>query len=319
MVAPTKRLDVDGVTTGELLTTSNTDLDQVIPAGTGSATAETTAVLRGAKGVHVTGASGDTYTLVYTDTAAASASVQTYFRSAGNPTANNEFVRIRSGSGNMGRIIETTTGTLILQNAAGSTIAWSGGTFTRTANTIYRCQIQVTKGTTTSDGTLSGQIYDDSDTLVRSVTSSANTNTGTADATTGQCGKVITGSAGVDMDVDEFAFITGTTAEIDAVPANTAPSAGPDQSVDAYTLVTLSGTDLESGVTWTQTGGSPTVTLGGSGNVRTFTAPAIRAGTTLTFQVSDGTLTDSMTVTVFPHNEYAVMGGVEVPIQMIQA
>ena len=101
--------------------------------------------------------------------------------------------------------------------------------------------------------------------------------------------------------------------------ANTPPSAGVDQTVDAYTLVTLSATDAESAVTWTQTGGSPSVTLGGSGNVRTFTAPAVRAGTTLTFTATDaGALTDTCSVVVYPHNEYAVIGGVEVPIQIVQ-
>lgn len=315
MVAPTKRLDVNGVTENELLTTLNTDLDSTAIAGTGSARAKATSALRGSKGVHVTGVLNDTYTLVYTDTAAASASVQVYFRSNGTPSANNEFVGIRS-TGNMGRIVETTAGQLQLQNGAGAGIAWAQGTFTRTVGVKYRCQVQVTKGTTTSNGTIIAQIYDDSDTLLRSATTST-TNTGIADATTGRCGKVVTGSNDVNMDLDKFAFITGTTAQIDAVAANTAPNAGPDQIVDAYMLVTLSATDAEQTPSWSQTGGSPTVSLGGSGAVRTFIAPAVRAETTLTFQASDGLLTDTMTVTVYPHNEWALVGGVEVPMQIL--
>lgn len=315
MVAPTKRLDVNGVTENELLTTLNTDLDATTIAGTGSARAKATSALRGSKGVHVTGVLNDTYSLQYTDTAAASASVQVYFRSNGAPSANNEFVGIRS-TGNMGRIVETTAGLLILQNATGSTIAWAQGTFTRTVGVKYRCQVQVTKGTNSSNGTIIGQIYDDADTLLRSATTST-TNAGTADATTGRCGKVVTGSNNVNMDLDKFAFITGTTAQIDAVAANTAPDAGPSQIVDAYTLVTLSATDAEQTPSWSQTGGSPTVTLGGSGAVRTFIAPAVRAETTLTFQASDGLLTDTMTVTVYPHNEWALIGGVEVPMQIL--
>lgn len=316
MVAPTKRLDVNGVTENELLTTSNTDLDSVTTAGTGSARAKAVSALRGSKGVHVTGVLNDTYALLYTDAAAASASVQVYFRSNGSPTANNQFLSIRSASANMAVMIETTAGQMLLQNAAGTTIVWAQGTFTRTVGVKYRCQIQVTKGTTTSNGTIVAQIYDDSDTLLRSATTST-TNAGIVDATTGRCGKVVTGSNDVNMDLDKFAFITGTTAQIDAVAINSAPDAGVNQTVDAYTLVTLFAVDAEQTPSWSQTGGSPTVTLGGSGAVRTFTAPAVRAETTLTFQASDGILTDTMNVTVYPHNEWALVGGVEVPMQIV--
>jgi hypothetical protein len=319
VVAPTDRLDFNGITEGQDLDLVNTDLDQIVVTAAGTGKAMAAAALRGSKGARITGTVGDVWQGTYTGTANASASVQCYFRSRATPTVNNEFVGIRSNSGNMGRIICTTALLLILQDGGGNTIAWSGGTLTITNNTKYRCQVQVTKGTTTSNGTVTGQIYDDSDTLLRSGTSAV-ANAGTADATTGRFGKVASGSGTVDMDIDEFAFITGTTSEIDAVPSNTAPNAGPDQQCDAYTLVTLIGTDMESGVTWTQTGGSPTVTLGGSGDTRTFIAPAVRAGTTLTFTATDtGSLTDSMTVTVYPHNEWAPVGGVEVPINYIAA
>lgn len=319
MVAPTNRLDCNGITEGEALDLVNTDLNQIIQSFTGAGKAMAAAALRGAKGARITGTLNDNYTLAYTDTAAASASVQTYFRSRATPTVNNEFVRIRSASGNMGRIFLSTALALILQDGGGNNIAWSGGTLTATNNTKYRCQVQVTKGTTTANGTISGQIYDDSGTLLRSGTSST-ANTGTADATTGQAGKVVTGSNNVDMDIDEFAFITGTTAEIDDVASNFAPNAGPDQTTDSYVTVELTATDLESGVVWTQTAGSPTVTFGGSGNNRTFVAPAVRAGTTLTFTATDaGALTDTCTVTVYPHNEWAVVGGVEVPINYVAA
>ena len=97
-------------------------------------------------------------------------------------------------------------------------------------------------------------------------------------------------------------------AEIEAwTPADRAPvaNAGPNQTVDAASLVTLAGTassDPDSGdtlsYTWTQTGG-PTVTLSNIYAVKpTFTAPA--EGDTLTFQltVNDGVLSDSSSVTI---------------------
>lgn len=95
--------------------------------------------------------------------------------------------------------------------------------------------------------------------------------------------------------------------------SNTAPNAGVDQVAEPYDRVTLTGVDAEGPVAWSQVGG-PAVTLGGAGSVRTFVAPATRAGTVLTFRATDtGGLVDDMQVTVYPHNEWAVIGGTEVP------
>jgi hypothetical protein len=92
-------------------------------------------------------------------------------------------------------------------------------------------------------------------------------------------------------------------------PANTPPvaNAGPDQTVDAGVMVTLDGSgsaDADgtiSGYTWTQTGGSPAVTLSSRTVVRpTFDAPAVTATTTLTFSlvVRDNRNANSNTATV---------------------
>jgi hypothetical protein len=86
-------------------------------------------------------------------------------------------------------------------------------------------------------------------------------------------------------------------------------NAGPDQTVDAATLVALTGaasSDPDAGQTlgysWTQTAGTP-VTLSGAATVSPgFTAPdtAAAVSETLTFEltVSDGTDTDTDTVTI---------------------
>jgi hypothetical protein len=92
---------------------------------------------------------------------------------------------------------------------------------------------------------------------------------------------------------------------------NTPPTAnaGADQTgKHAGDTITLTGSDSDADGTissrsWTQVGGSPTVTLSGSGNTRTFTAPSTAGGTTLTFRYSvtdnaGATTTDDMTVTV---------------------
>ena len=76
-------------------------------------------------------------------------------------------------------------------------------------------------------------------------------------------------------------------------PANNPPTAnaGSNQTVDSGSTVTLngSGTDSDGSVAsyaWTQTGGTPTVTLSSSTVAQpTFAAPTVAAATTLTFSL----------------------------------
>lgn len=102
------------------------------------------------------------------------------------------------------------------------------------------------------------------------------------------------------------------------------PSAfvGSPQDALPWASVTLDGTESTGSITsytWTQTAGT-TVTLGGSGAVRTFTAPASVAGETLTFQleVDDGSATDTDTVdvTVREANTLGTQGGSYTPFRM---
>ena len=97
-------------------------------------------------------------------------------------------------------------------------------------------------------------------------------------------------------------------------------NAGPDQSVEPWVTVTLTGAASTAvgsvtGYAWTQTSG-PAVTLVGTGATRLFTAPAAEAGATLVFSliVTDNTgltsAADSVSVTALPVTEfYATAGG----------
>src|SRR5688500_3062477 len=88
---------------------------------------------------------------------------------------------------------------------------------------------------------------------------------------------------------------------INITNVNSAPTAdaGVDHIALEGDLVTLSGTGSDPDgdsltYSWTQTSGTPTVTLSDSGAVRSFTAPNVGvAGTTLTFRLTafDGSLT----------------------------
>ena len=92
-------------------------------------------------------------------------------------------------------------------------------------------------------------------------------------------------------------------------PANSVPvaNAGTDQTVDAGVMVTLDGSASSdsdgtvAGYTWTQTGGSPAVTLSSRTVAKpTFEAPAVNSTTTLTFSlvVRDNRSANSNTATV---------------------
>lgn len=137
-----------------------------------------------------------------------------------------------------------------------------------------------------------------------------------------------TAVASVTLGFDWVALDDATWVGAGAAPPNTPPTvnAGADQiNLEPWATVTLTGTDSDGDGTiasraWAQTGG-PAVSLTGSGAARTFEAPGTLAGTTLTFQYSatddDGaTATDTMTVTVLPVTERAVIGGVEVPMRI---
>jgi|ERR1044072_1378665 hypothetical protein len=109
-----------------------------------------------------------------------------------------------------------------------------------------------------------------------------------------------------------------------AAASNVAPTAnaGADQTgIEPYTTVTLNGSGSSdsdgtiASYAWTQTAGSPTVTLSGTGANRTFTAPNVVGGTTLTFGLTvtdNGGATstqDTMTVTVLGASEAIRVSG----------
>ena len=118
---------------------------------------------------------------------------------------------------------------------------------------------------------------------------------------------------------------TQATVTITVSGANDAPTAdaGPDQSVDEGAPVTLTGADssdpdMGDSLTyaWTQSGGTPTVTLADAATVMaTFTAPEFTANMDLTFTLtitdSSGEMaTDTVTITVQADDDPAVIGGV---------
>lgn len=279
---------------------------------------------RGSNSVRVT-------TAAATDTAVARFAVPssphiaaafTYVADA-TPAVNTVIGSLRHASGAIIQIILNASGTLRFSDAAGADLWVTPGALPagvpriavyadRTSSVV---KMRVYANSTTTTPTYSQDV--------------TGANLGTADFAAAQIGKSTT-TAVLNAHYDDFRVSTTAT---DVLPpegaSNTAPTAnaGLDQTgVEPWNPVVLTGSDSDSdgtvtGRAWAQTAGSPTVTLTGSGASRTFTAPGTVAGTTLTFTytVTDSggaTASDPMTVTVLPATERAVIGGVEVAMQV---
>lgn len=326
-----KRQTFNNGSQGATITTANSAtsgdaLQAIVQAGAGAGVYTAIAAIRGTRGAAITGGLNDTFGMTLQHIAAPDITAQVYFVLRSNPTVAGQFFRVRSTIGNAATVSITSTGVLQLQNSVGTTLKSFNSSTPLTLNSKYYFNLQVTTGTTTTNGYIAGQLYDDGDSLVDSY-SASNVNSGTDTSLQyAAAGKVVSGSDGFDMYIDELAVDSDSITPIPPITAdgNVAPTvnAGVNQTdVRGYSTVTLAATasDLDGTsptVSWSQISGSPTVTLSGGGYSRTFTAPTVRAGTTLTFRAtaSDGVLTatDDVSIDVIEHSEWAVMGGVEV-------
>ena len=327
----TFNVGTEGVTISAANSGTSGDAVAILQAGTGNGVYAAAAALRGGKGASVTGILNDTFSIVMSNTSDVSGTAQIYFRIPAYPSVGGAFFRLRSSVGNIAIFNLSSTGVLSIQNSVGTGLKNFNSNTPLALNTIYRLQLQATPNASTTAGYIAGQLYDNSDVLIDSY-SASNVNAGTTlDVQTAQAGKVVTISDGFSMHIDELGFATGSTSEIPPVSAgaNQAPTvnAGGDQvDIRPYATVTLTAVASDPDgttptVTWAQTNGSPSVTLSGSGAVQTFVAPPTRAGYTLTFQATadDGFLnaTDTVDIVVIPQAEWAVSGGAEVPMQVL--
>jgi hypothetical protein len=302
MVAPQKRQTFNNGTEGALVTNSNTAtsgdaISAPTVAGTGAAVFGSSGAIRGARGCHVTGVVGDTYTLILTGTASPSGSAQVYFTvDSANPpgTAGWIVVRLRSASATSCNVTLSTGRVLQVQNTSGTTLK-NMNSNTALADGSYCVNLQATHGASTTDGTVLAELYNNAGTLIDTY-SASNVAAGTADITQVQAGKVASGGS-IDAWIDELAFSTGTTAEIDLVPANLPPTvnAGVDQNVAPGAAVSLAATAADTdgtvtAISWSVIQPSTTTpTLSGGATLTpTFTANATGGHlTTLQCTVTD--------------------------------
>lgn len=149
-----------------------------------------------------------------------------------------------------------------------------------------------------SDGTFTtthnGALFTDRNTGVQ----------GTNDFDSWRVGK-ITSSSTMGMDIIQFSMDDGAT---DYCPNPVTGICGTDSTEEPWTVANLVANGLGS---WSQVSG-PAVTLGGSGNTRTWTVPASLTPATCVFAFGG----DTCTKEILPATDAVRVGGVLVPVRL---
>lgn len=293
---------------------------------TGSPTYEytTSQYAHGSQSYHIDGTTSDQVRIDFTGASVAATAARLYLRFASLPSAATNLIEIRNVSGGQNAAIGMNGGKLQVKDTASTPHTFSG---TLSVNTWYRVEIQAT--VSSSAGTVSAAYYlGDNTSPVEAAYSTSMADTTDTNVSYFRFGKPTTATA-FEVYYDDIAWNYGSAAPIGPYTAliNEAPTAhaGSDETVEPYSIVTLTGTDSDSDGTvasrvWTQVSGSPTVTLSGSGATRTYLSPGTLGGTTLVFgyQVVDdqgaSSAQSTVTHTVLAATERAVVGGVEVPV-----
>jgi hypothetical protein len=213
-------------------------------------------------------------------------------------------IMIRGASGVLGRTEMNTSGQLRVVN--GTTGSYSSASLT--TGVWYRVEYYGT-GAGTSNTNARVDVYVGDNTGTPFLTASQNGQTTGEQVTLIRYGKASsTPTSTMSFYIDDIGQSIGSSVPLGPSPTG---SAGPDQTVEPWSIVTLTATDTGS---WSQVSG-PAVTLSGSGLTRTFKAPGVLNNTALVFAYGG----DTCTVTVLAATERAVMGGVEVPLEIRDA
>lgn len=231
-----------------------------------------------------------------------------------NPAANSRIVEVLDSAGSpvfKGRINHETNGQLKVYNAANTAVFNTTGDISGEIYIAYGLQ----PGTTITNGKIRFAVYDSTFTLISgtSYTSDAQDVGVSTTLKTVRVGRINTVTDSSDLLTH---YVRISDSQITPLAQLSNANAGADQTdIEPWTTVTLTGSGTPS--TWTQdlSGGhstDPVVTLGGSGNVRTFTAPPLLAGVTLQFLYGS----DPMTVTVLPATDAIKVGSTLVPIRL---
>lgn len=254
------------------------------PTASGTITALNAAGFQG-QGVRFAIASGETASHQWVKTAAATFTLQLYFRvdSAAPPDNFWCMARVRSSSGNVCKIMQNASRVVSLQNSAGAGLVNLNGN-TALPDGWYVLCIQGTVATSTT-GQLAAQLYNaTTGAAVGSTYSSSAVNLGTANATTLQWGHPESAANVTVGDFDLPAFDTGSTTPI---PLYSAPA----------DLVHPSAV-YSNGGSWTVTGAADIPTALADASDTTYgRSPDDPAGAEVTFTLPELSATKPIKVT----------------------
>lgn len=296
--------------------------------GSNTVTWSNTHPAHGSLGAKITGVAGGSPALVWSLPASTSqVALRAYFYMTALPPAFTTVLAVSNSTKFASVVYIEPTGKVRVDNNAG--VSTYEPATTLAINTLYRFEHRVAHGASSTTGTIKFDVYAGDSTSALMTFTTSTTDMGTTDFTNVQYG-LPGGESTWTFYVDDVAVQDGTTTAIGPVASNAAPTAnaGPDQSnVEPWATVLLDGSassDSDGTIAsyaWTQTAGT-TVTLTGSGATRTYIAPGTIAGETETFSLTvtdNGGATstaDTVNIAVLPVTERAVIGGVEVPMQV---
>lgn len=307
---------------------SGNAFDQVARSGAATAVYSTDVAMHGTRSYKIGANNNDSLTLLYASGGDSVGAMQVYLYLTALPTGAAAVMQVYVGGNLAAGLTIATNGAINVNNAAGFLAASAGAI---PLNTWLRFDLLVTPGTTTSNGRIQAAYYPgDIATATWTYDSGATTNTRTGLIDSYRAGKLDSTGDFATFYVDDMAADTGRSSFIPVGALTNDPptaAAGLDvANIEPYTTQTLTGTDADSDGTvvtrtWRQISGVA-VTLSGSGAVRTYTAPGTISGTTLIFgyKVTDNSGDSSpeatVTHTVLFATERAVIGGVEVPVEV---
>lgn len=327
--------------TAEAGVAAGTTVDATTPGGPdpftvfgGTAKTYVSTAQKGSLGLQVTAASTYFGWTGVTGGSTAGTAARIYHRVTAAPTTNDvPILNFRSSSGGTGlfSILHTSANKLSVVSDTGGSVGVTTGTLT--LNQWNRIEVGFSNASSTT-GVLTLRVcVGDSTTPITNLSLDLTAlDLGASSPAHCRIGRPTSTVSTYTATFDDVAFRTGSSTLIGPSVSNVAPTAnaGTDQTaVEPWATVTLSGTDSDSDGTvasrlWAKTTGSAVTLTNAATATATFTAPPSIAGETMTFSytVTDNgglTGTDSVNVTVLPVTERAAIGGVEVPMRVVDA
>jgi hypothetical protein len=265
---PTITNNAEGGTTGTTVTTGNSGAESgtacatvLINAGN-AITFDTAAAHRGALGYKFDMGTTQPCQLTWTLATTIRTVMRFYFMAAALPSANDYIAVYRNATLGPATLTLTTANKFNVQNAAGAGISASTATNPIVANTWYRVELAITKGTTTSNGRIEYAYYiGDSTTAEFSYDSGTTVNAGTTDIASIRLGRNTAGTVAGVRYYDDIAAKDLASGWIGPPSDAVAPSGIASGETFGTAAVSTSLTASPSGIATAEAFGSAALTI----------------------------------------------------------